>query len=72
MNVAQLIEILKTMPQDAKVILAANSVGRWDSEVRDVIYNDPVKVNRFNDPHTVELDNWPPEREMARYNPFKL
>lgn len=61
MIVSELIEKLKEMPQDAKVILVQNpSLRRWDAEVRDVIYNDPKYV-KTSEAGTVELDNWPAE-----------
>lgn len=60
MIVSELIAKLQTMPQDAKVIIVGPSDMqdyKWDMEVRDVIYNSP---SMKDDPHTVELDNWPP------------
>ncbi len=63
MTVAELIEKLKSMPQNARVIVVSteNGLDKFDQTVRDVIYND---TNSKVDPHTVELDNWPPAAEM--------
>jgi hypothetical protein len=62
MIVSDLITILQTMPQDAKVIITTVNIQqeKWDNEVRDVIYNDPKYV-KDSDAGTVELDNWPAE-----------
>lgn len=59
MLVSELIEKLKTMPQDARVILVTEARRGWDNEVRDVLYNGTRVKCQFN-VHTVELDNWPP------------
>ena len=56
MKVSELIEALQKMPQDAKVLMSSEDRGDWDNEVRDVIYNGHTTKD---DPHTVELDNWP-------------
>lgn len=55
MTVSELIEKLRTMPQDAKVTITIQDntgLSRWDPEVRDVIKNDD---------NWIELDNWPAE-----------
>jgi hypothetical protein len=65
MTVSELIEKLKLMPQDAKVLLTAELKGNWDEEVRDIVYNsNALKENNARWRHTVELDNWPPSEEL--------
>lgn len=59
MLVSELIEKLRKMPQDARVILVDEARGNFDNEVRDVLYNGTHMKNP-KDVHTVELDNWPP------------
>jgi hypothetical protein len=58
MIVSELIAALQKMPQDARVILTDQSVGTYDHEVRDVLYNGH-NIKQVKDRHTVELDNWP-------------
>ncbi len=61
MTVAELIEKLQSMPQDAKVIITEESGGKWDNEVRDVILNTPQNTMMTEKEGCVELDNWPAE-----------